>query len=209
MIKLSITLNDKTLEREFVDEKELIAAADKLKESRKKGELSFKDRLHKEFYNMIQDNADGYRRNVSKKLINEDEGEETDAKSNDDLGFVKKAKVSAPAAEPAHTSDAEKSACSKKEDVAAAKSLKARAERKYKEALAAAQAETDEYQKTVARLSKELKEAETKHMDAKSKLEEAKREYLRAAFYADEDRAYEYSYFYDLLDSLFGRINRD
>ena len=49
MIKLSMILNGETLEKEFANEKELIAAADEMKESRKKGKLRFKDSLHKEF----------------------------------------------------------------------------------------------------------------------------------------------------------------
>lgn len=199
MIKLSMTLNGETLEKEFANEKELIAAADEMKKSRRKGDLHFKDKLHKEFYDMIQDNADGYRQNLCKEVAEDDEG----AKANSDLGFVKKAKVSAPAAEQTRTADAEKSLSKASDNHSKwVKSSAALAERKYKEALAAAQAETEEYQKTVARLSKKLKEADAKHMEAKSKFEEAKREYYRAAFGDDDVHDY-YLDLYDLLGHLF------
>lgn len=207
MIKLSMTLNGETLEKEFTNEEELIAAADEMKESRKKGKLRFKDSLHKEFYDMIQDNADGYRENSTSKEALTDE-DKVETKSKDDLGFVKKAKVTA--AEQPRTADAAKSASkvapAKRKSAIAGR--KAHAEHKYKEALAAAQAETEEYQKTVTRLDKELKDADAKHRDAKLKLEEAKREYIHTAFGAADDFDYDPDLdpdFYDLLDFIFGR----
>lgn len=197
-----MTLNGETLEKEFANEKELIAAADEMKKSRRNGKLHFKDRLHREFYKMIQDNADGYRQNVSKELTAD---ADDDTYTKDDLGFVKKAKVSAPAAEQAHTADAAKSVSkkSKSHSKRVKNSAANIAERKYKEALAAAQAETEEYQKTVARLSEELKEADEKHMEAKSKFEEAKREYYRFVLDDDGDLHDYYMDLYSLPVRLF------
>lgn len=203
MIKLSMTLNGETLEKEFANEKELIAAADEMEESRKKGKPHFKDSLHKEFYNMIQDNADGYRKNLSKKS--------DDTKAEEDLGFLKKAKVSASAAAakqprpvdmrkstPKVSNYTEQANTTAADDNAS--DPKGLAELKYKKALAVAQAEAKEYQETVTRLNEDLRVAGAKHMDARLKFEEALEEYINTSFTVDD--------LYDILDSMFGILNQ-
>lgn len=174
MIKLSVTVDGETIDHEFKDTKTLIDAANYLKERVSEPYFKFKSEAAKQFYEMIQSNAEGYRKDLEKET--KKEPSLTDDKK-EDLGFIasNKAKATKPSIE---SEDLRKRKPSKKEIAEDKRQTKINAAAEaYKNAVIEAQKEADEYKKTIAHLQDELDAADSKHAFARKKLAQAKRDY--------------------------------